>query len=317
MQVKKIILGLMSLLFLFFLAIKTSGQWVSAFWKCPSQFQSSEIETWPAGLNFKIPSISGSSQTKQFKYIKTDSLGALAGQENKSPVKAWIFGSFKTANPSTPPLARWTSHLMIANRNFQIFDTHTLVSFVKKTLSISPESPQWIILGDFKINTAQQSLKFPDLSPIWIWNKRAISHPLYEWLCFYWMSPFCNNGITTPVGFDVSPGKLRELTEKQVEERLMKLFTDLSDLKIFLADTQIKPVALIFPISADEPKWKSFFNRRLRFRYSQLQIPFIDGEKCFENKKQDSLFMRSGLFSESGNREFAACIQDFLDKSSF
>lgn len=314
MRVKTIILGLMSFLFLSFFAIRTSRKWISAFWQHPSQFQSSKLKAWPAGLNLKIPFRSDSSPNTQYMYIKTDELGALSGPESKSPARAWVFGRQRTANFNCPPQNRWTSLLEIRNRNFGFpgLKLDSVEAALSELFNRTAERPDWILLGEFSIHHRHKFFKWPDLDYFWIWNKPAISHPLYEWLCFFLSSPICQWEMNSSKSFTPLNLEKGAPHENELQQGLDNIFSQISQLGAILKPSQIKLLGLIFPVSSGEPKWKVTFNNHLRTRFSQLHIPFVDGENCFKKSSRKSLFSEKGDFSQEGNQEFANCVNAFF-----
>jgi hypothetical protein len=314
MSTKKIIIVLVSLSLLCFCALKTSGRWISYFWQRPSKFQDLSIENWPTGINFKVPNPSSNNPNDRFSYFKTDEFGALSEPSLPPPIKAWIFGQVRRRTILTPPKARWTSHLSFSYRNFQNpnFSLNRLKTRLTTLIDKITERPQCILLEDLNIKSEPIDFKFPDLTPFRIWNEPAVSQTLYEWLCFFWTSPFCTYELKSPEAVRVEANKSIAPTNERISNWLKLNSSDLAELKSFLASYKIKLFGLILPLSSDDSKWNMQVNDQLRALYSTLEIPFLDGDQCFSTKDRDSLFWKRGVLSDVGNKEYAECVNNFF-----
>lgn len=307
MNLKRIVGITISFFLLGTVVLKASSQWIPVFWRLPSQFQGKILREAPPKLNFKIPGTKPKGNGSRSWYFKTDELGAFTKIVDGLPVKAWIFGDIRTARLNTPPENRWSAMLKWSNRNFGFpgFDPLELNSRVIKLLTEETNRPQWIFIGDFSIFSPLRDFRLPDFSPFWVWNRPADSHPLYEWLCFFWASPFCKSSFTDNSTPNISQINSRDLKRQIIDERIQSVFDRLTQTITNLATLNINLLGLIFPVEANEPQLRHLANEQLRIKYSKTKIPVIDIGKCLS----EGAF----LFPQK-EKAVADCINSRLDE---
>ncbi len=315
MNPKRIVGITICFFFLGTLVLKVSSQWIPVFWRLPSQFQGKILREAPPKLNFKIPGTKPKGNGSRSWYFKTDELGAFTKIVDGLPVKAWILGDIRTARLNTPPENRWSAMLKWSNRNFGFpgFDPLELNSRVSKLLTEETNRPQWIFIGDFSIVSPLRDFRLPDFSPFWVWNRPAASHPLYECLCFFWASPFCAVEFTSNAFAEASQKPSVDLTRKQIDEQIKFRFSNFSETLDTLRSSNIELLAMIFPVESREPNWKSLFNERLRLKFSEMQIPIIDIEKCSSEAPLSGPLVDKGGYWPEQEKLFARCANDYLE----
>ena len=315
-----------------FLSVRVLNKVISRFWIRPSLVADKKIEQWPAQLNFKIPVSLRSDQKPELQYFITDSLGALKGHPQRKDVSAWIFGDIRTANLTIPSALRWSSLIRPVSRNFGIprFNIFFLRNRLLNLFTESNEIPKWIFIGDgigkwvflgeSKNSLQQMSFRIPDLSPFWIWGQPAVSTPLFEWLCFYWVSPFCDFG---PIRVDEPHRKQEKMPRwagKDLEDRLKLVFEEMGVVRDLVQSKGSKLVGLTIPYAPWEPAWKPMQNTFLRKKFSEIQVPVLDIENRFLSQPAREQFFKTtgaegGNLTIQGNSFFAEWFDNEVAKN--
>lgn len=315
-----------------FLSVRGLNRVISRFWIRPSLIADKKIDQWPAQLNFKIPVSLRSDQKPELQYFITDSLGALKGNPQNTEVKAWIFGDIRTANLTIPPTLRWSSLIRPTSRNFgiprfnifylrnQLVNLFTESNEIPKWIFIGDGIGKWVFLGETKNSLQQMSFRIPDLSPFWIWGQPAVSAPLYEWLCFYWISSFCDFGQIRVDEPHRRKEKMPRWAGKDLEDRLKVVFEEIGVVRDLVQSKGSKLVGLTIPYAPWEPAWKPTQNTFLRKKFSEIQVPVLDIENCFLSlQAKDRFFKTSGAeggnLTSEGNRFFAECFASEMVKN--
>jgi hypothetical protein len=290
--------------------LKMSKLCIERVWQAPSRLQGQTLKTWPPNLNFKLPFRTSTNGRPDFFYVTTNSYGALNSSD--SPPKAWVLGGFRTTLLRVPVKLRWPNLLSISTFNFALpgLSMNEVKVTTEQLLNTIQPKPSWIILGDFSLR--HKDFIFPDLNGIQIWGKNATSHPLYELLCFFWFSPFCQmkqDPSKTAFGPPPVPSK----------EELILSFSEFGrqivELKPFLATQDISLFGTILPFSSQAPQWRREYNVSLKNLYRENQIAVLDLDECFQNANSDSeLFFEDNTFTKKGNQLVARCMDKYFIK---
>ncbi|NBX68922.1 MAG: hypothetical protein EBR01_08175 [Proteobacteria bacterium] len=326
---KSLILVLVSLVSIAIVVLKASDRLIDLFWKKPSSFSGKELRSWPRDMDFKIPNPYSEQNDLEYHFFVTDQYGALKGARSSSGQLAWIFGDIRTANLTVSKEKRWPSLIQLTNLNFgfPLFNFFQLKDQISKLLIEIPFKPKHVFLGDgigkwvfFGADLEKESWpkhRSFDLSPYWVWGKPAASHTFFEFLCFYWTSPFCQfrrpSQESAPIIKNIEP----RWSGEDIKKRFNLAFESVSQVKTVLRQRDIGLIGLTTPYAKWERKWKRDANAMLKLKYAELSIPVIDIEKCFEELgNPDDLFKvqgsEVGTLSLSGNRVFAKCFDQLI-----
>jgi len=326
---KSLILVLASLVSIALVVLKASDRLIDLFWKRPSSFSDKELRSWPRDMDFKIPNPYSEQNDLEYHFFVTDQYGSLKGDTSSSGHSAWIFGDIRTANLTVLNEKRWTSLIQLTNLNFgfPLFNFFQVKDQISKLLTEIPVKPRYVFFGDgigkwvfFGADLEKEgwpSYRMPDLSPYWVWGKPAASHALFESLCFYWTSPFCQFRRPSQKSAAIIRNSEPRWSGEDIKKRFNLAFEKVSQAKAFLRQRGISLIGLTFPYAKWEPKWKRDQNAMLKLKYAELSIPVIDIEKCFEEMENMDRFFDgrrtgTGYLSENGNKVFADCFDRLI-----